>query len=159
MGNVLGTAQGSSWSTSGTGLYSQIYEASGTDIQAPQIYRLGYPDMGYRGYSGTGSNPTNGTYYDTNVKATLIRHGNFDTVNNTVVWDPSIVNHVLPASLYLTETPSWFGALALPAVGPDVPGYSRDIPREREVGRLPGLGEPRRSLLGRPEDRGLGRRA
>lgn len=128
VGNVLGTAQGSSWSTSGTGLYSQIYEASGSDVQPPQIYRLGYPDMGYRGYSGTGSNPTNGTYYDTNVKATLIRHGNFDTVNNTVVWDPAIVNHVLPASLYLTSTPSWFGTLALPAIGPDVPGYSRDIP-------------------------------
>ncbi len=128
VGNVLGTAQGSTWSTSGTGLYSQIHEASGTDIQAPQIYRLGYPDMGYRGYTGTGSNPTNSTYYDTNVKATLIRHGNFDYVSNAVVWDASIVNHVLPASLYLTSTPSWFGSLPLPAVGPDVAGYARDIP-------------------------------
>ena len=26
---------------------------------------------------------------DRNVKATIIRHGNFDYVNNTVVWDPS----------------------------------------------------------------------
>jgi hypothetical protein len=128
LGNVLGTAQGSSWSTSGTGLYSHVYEASGTSAQAPQIYRLGYPDMGSRSYNGTGSNPTNSYYYDTNVKATLVRHGNFDTVNNAVVWDPYIVEQVLPASLYLSETPSWFGSLGLPAIGPDVAGYAQDIP-------------------------------
>jgi len=128
VGNILGTAQGSEWSTSGTGLYSQIYEASGTSHQPPQIYRLGYPDMGNRNFSGTASNPSNSTYYDTNVKATLIRHGNFDTVNDAVVWDPNIINRVLPASLYLSSTPSWFGALDLPAVGPDVPGYARHIP-------------------------------
>jgi hypothetical protein len=128
VGNILGTAQGSSWSTSGTGLYSQIYEASGFDTQAPQIYRLGYPDMGSRNYSGTGSNPSNSYYYDTNVKATLIRHGNFDYVNNTVIWDPNISSQVLPASLYLTRTPSWFGSLAFPAIGPDLTGYAQDIP-------------------------------
>lgn len=128
VGNVLGTAQGSSWSTSGTGLYSQIYEASGTDVQPPQIYRLGYPDMGYRGYSGTGSNPSNATFYDTNVKATLIRHGNFDYVNNAVIWEPTMANRVLPASLYLSSTPPWFGSLSLPAIGPDVSGYAQPIP-------------------------------
>jgi hypothetical protein len=128
VGNVLGTAQGSSWSTSGTGLYSQIYEASGADIQAPQIYRLGYPDMGNRSYSGTGTNPANSNYYDTNVKATLIRHGNFDYVNNAVIWDPNISSRVLPASLYLTLMPFWYGSLTLPAIGPDVAGYAQDIP-------------------------------
>ena len=84
--------------------------------------------MGSRYYSGTGSNPTNSLYYDTNVKATLIRHGNFDYVNDTVIWDPLIGNHVLPASLYLTSTPSWFGSLSLPAIGPDVADYAQDIP-------------------------------
>jgi PKD repeat protein len=128
VGNILGTAQGSVWSTSGTGLYSQIYEASGNSSQPPQIYRLGYPDMGNRFYSGTASNPSDPNALDTNVKATMIRHGNFDAVNNAVVWDPLIANHVLPASLYLTSTPAWFGALDLPAIGPDVTGYARDIP-------------------------------
>jgi PKD repeat protein len=128
VGNVLGTAQGSSWSTSGTGLYSQIYEASGSSVQPPQIYRLGYPDMGSRSFNGSGANPSNSNAYDTNVKDTLIRHGNFDTVNNAVVWDPAKSNHVLPASLYLTSTPAWFGALGLPAIGPDVTGYAQDIP-------------------------------
>jgi hypothetical protein len=126
VGNVLGTPAGSNWNT--TGEYSQIYEASGNSFQSPHIYRLGYPDMGNRSYSGTGSNPSNPTYFDTNVKATLIRHGNFDYVNQAVLWDPAISNHVLPGSLYLNATPSWFGSLAFPAIGPDVTGYTRDIP-------------------------------
>jgi PKD repeat protein len=128
VGNVLGTAQGSSWSTSGTGLHSQVYEASGSDVQAPQIYRLGFPDMGSRNYSGSGSNPSGSMTFDTNVKATLIRHGNYDYVTNGVVWDPGIASQVIPASLYLTSTPSWFGSLALPAIGPDVAGYAQPIP-------------------------------
>lgn len=128
VGNVLGTAQGSSWSTSGTGLYSQVYEASGGSVQPPQIYRLGFPDMGSRSYTGSSSNPTSGTAYDTNVKDTLIRHGNWDPVNNAVVWDPSRTNHILPASLYLTSTPAWFGSLSLPAIGPDVSGYAQNTP-------------------------------
>jgi PKD repeat protein len=126
VGNVLGTPAGSSWNT--TGEHSQIYEASGNSFQSPHIYRLGYPDMGNRGYSGTGSNPSNSTYFDTNVKATLVRHGNFDYVNQAVLWDSAISNHVLPASLYLTSTPSWFGSLAFPAIGPDVTGYTQNIP-------------------------------
>ena len=126
VGNVLGTPPGSSWNT--TGEHSQVYEASGNSFQSPQIYRLGYPDMGNRSYSGTGSNPSSSTYYDTNVKATLIRHGNFDYVNQAVLWDLTISNHVLPASLYLKSTPSWFGSLAFPAIGPDVTGYTQDSP-------------------------------
>jgi len=126
VGNVLGTPAGSSWNT--TGRYSQIYEASGNSFQAPQIYRLGYPDMGNRSYTGTGSNPSSSTYYDTNVKATLIRHGNFDYVNQAVLWESTISNRVIPASLYLTSKPSWFGSLAFPAIGPDVTGYRQDSP-------------------------------
>ncbi len=126
VGNVLGTPSGSNWNT--TGEYSRIYEASGNSFQSPQIYRLGYPDMGNRSYNGTGSNPSSPTYYDTNVKATLIRHGNFDYVNQSVIWDPAIANHVLPASLYLSSAPSWFGSLAFPAIGPDVAGYRQDTP-------------------------------
>jgi PKD repeat protein len=126
VGNVLGTPAGSTWNT--TGRSSQVYEASGGSFQSPQIYRLGYPDMGNRSYSGTASNPSSSTYYDTNVKATLIRHGNYDYVNQGVLWDPSIANHVLPVSLYLQSAPSWFGSCAFPAIGPDVAGYTLDTP-------------------------------
>ncbi len=42
---------------------------------------------------------------DPNVAATLLRHGNYDYVTNTVVWDPAIADHDLPASLYRSEMP------------------------------------------------------
>ncbi len=126
VGNVLGTPQGSSWNT--TGEYSQIFEASGNSFQSPQIYRLGFADMGNRDSTGTGSNPSSSTYYDTNVKVTLIRHGNYDYVNKAVIWDPNVSSQVLPTSLYLTTAPSWFGSRAFPAIGPDVAGYTQDTP-------------------------------
>jgi PKD repeat protein len=126
VGNVLGTPAGSDWNT--TGRYSQVFEASGGSFQAPQIYRLGYPDMGNRSYSGSSANPSSPTSFDTNVKATLIRHGNFDYVNNAVLWDSAISNRTLPVSLYLSSAPSWYGAHAFPAIGPDVAGYRQDTP-------------------------------
>jgi hypothetical protein len=47
---------------------------------------------------------------DPQVAATTLRHGNFDYVTNTVMWDPAIANHTLPNSLYLTQRPAFFGA-------------------------------------------------
>lgn len=47
---------------------------------------------------------------DPNVAATALRHGNYDYVTNTVVWDPKITDHTLPASLYLTQKPAFFNA-------------------------------------------------
>jgi hypothetical protein len=69
---------------------------------------------------------------DPNVAATLLRHGNFDYVTNSVVWDPAISNHDLPDSLYLSEMPTWWcQETPWPAIGPDVEGYSHAIPAER----------------------------
>lgn len=45
---------------------------------------------------------------DPNVAATTLRHGNYDYVTNSVVWDPNITNHTLPPSLYLKERPAFF---------------------------------------------------
>jgi hypothetical protein len=47
---------------------------------------------------------------DPRVSATTLRHGNFDYVTNTVVWDPTIVGHALPDSLYLAQRPAFFDA-------------------------------------------------
>jgi hypothetical protein len=47
---------------------------------------------------------------DAKVSATTLRHGNFDYLTNTVVWDPAITNHTLPNSLYLTQRPTFFDA-------------------------------------------------
>ncbi len=74
---------------------------------------------------------------DPNVAATLLRHGNFDYVTNSVVWDPAIANHNLPDSLYLSKMPGWWcQETPWPPIGPDVAGYSNDIPAKR---RLEGL--------------------
>ena len=48
--------------------------------------------------------------YDTTVVARSIRHGNFDYVSNSVVWDPGISDHALPSSLYLAQKPGFFNA-------------------------------------------------
>jgi hypothetical protein len=55
---------------------------------------------------------------DLKVQATLERHGNFDYVTNSTVWDANISNQNLPASLYLSSEPAWFGNLAWPPFGP-----------------------------------------
>jgi hypothetical protein len=69
---------------------------------------------------------------DPNVAVTLLRHGNYDYVTNTVVWDPAIADHDLPASLYRTEMPAWWcRETPWPPIGPDVAGYSNDIPAKR----------------------------
>jgi hypothetical protein len=52
---------------------------------------------------------------------TLVVHGNFDTVNGTVMWNPDIATRTLPASLYYAEKPGWWPAgAAWPWTGPDV---------------------------------------
>ena len=42
---------------------------------------------------------------DPNVANTLLRHGNFDYVTNSVIWDPSIPNHDLPDFCIYTRCP------------------------------------------------------
>jgi hypothetical protein len=75
---------------------------------------------------------------DPNVAATLLRHGNYDYVTNSVVWDPGIPNHDLPASLYLSGRPAWWcQETPWPPIGPDVAGYANDIPAERRLEGLP----------------------
>jgi len=55
---------------------------------------------------------------DTSVSTTL-QHANWDSISNGVVWNGSN-DRVLPASLYLSGTPSWWGSMQWPAIGPDV---------------------------------------
>jgi hypothetical protein len=112
VGNVLGAP---AWTPA-------AYEMTGEPdyTSQPCIYRLGYPNMGGNGL-GAG-------YPDTKVKATLLRHGNYDFFNRATVWDPAITDHVIPASLVYSSKPSYFGSLPWPPIGPDVPGYVTDIP-------------------------------
>jgi hypothetical protein len=84
-------------------------------------------NLGY-GYSPVPDDPL--------VATTLMRWGNYDTVNNAVRWQASEVpsgispygnavpnSQTLPASLYLSSKPSWWPAsIPWPAIGPDVIG-------------------------------------
>jgi hypothetical protein len=70
-----------------------VYETTWTTSYKPAIWLLGWEKV-----------------MDTKVSATAFRHGNFDYVTNTVNWDPSVNNHTLPKSLYLTQKPAFFDA-------------------------------------------------
>jgi carbon monoxide dehydrogenase subunit G len=86
VGNVMGVAgQMAGW----------VYESG--DMDTPAIYMLGWDDWA--------PYPT-----DARVKATTLRHGNFDYVTSSVVWDPAIGDRNLPASLYLAQKPAFFNA-------------------------------------------------
>ena len=109
LGCVLGTAGQSN-------TYEVAYPASG-DSSLKTIWRLGYGGPSWAG--------------DPNVKATLLRHGNFDYVTNSVIWDPNISDHTLPPSLYLSSKPSWWGSLPWPAIGPDLNPMTGTIPAKQ----------------------------
>jgi len=49
----------------------------------------------------------------------MLRHGNYDYVTGATQWDPSIADRRLPASLYHTGKPAFFGNVPWPPIGPD----------------------------------------
>lgn len=96
VGNVLGTV----------GVETNYQYTTNDRLQPRTIYTFGYPGWAY------------GDVRDPNVLATVLRHGNWDSVNQSIVWDGDIADKVLPDSLYLTNKPSWFGSLDWPAINP-----------------------------------------
>ncbi len=98
VGNILGTAG-----------FSDIYESYYTGSYSEKsVYKIGYSN-------------SDQSVHDSVVYTTLLRHGNYDVVSKGIVWDPSITDHVLPNSYYLTGTPSWFGNLKWPPIDPASP--------------------------------------
>ncbi|MFN8422732.1 MAG: glycosyl hydrolase family 28-related protein [Anaerolineae bacterium] len=119
MGCVLGTPGKSD-------TYEAAYPAAGPSSLLP-IWRLGYGGPDGRG--------------DPNVRATLLRHGNWDSVTNGTVWDPSIADHTLPASLYRSAKPPWWGdELPWPAIGPDLTPMVGKIPAQVRYERAMSVG-------------------
>jgi hypothetical protein len=93
---------------------------------------------------------------DYNVASTLLRHGNFDYVTNSVIWDPAIPNHDLPDSLYLNQVPGWWcQETPWPAIGPDVAGLVNDIPAKRRFEGQPCLQFNTLTLSGRPANEAI----
>lgn len=102
VGNVLGTI---GWET--------VYEHENDDgatAETKVIYRLGYTSPYDIGAFGN----------DAQVKATMLRHGNWDSVNQSTIWDAGILDQSLPASYYLSSKPSFFGSLLWPVIGSDL---------------------------------------
>lgn len=142
VGNVLGTpAFPTQNSMTGGVAFGGWYEApaiSGYDngwaSPVQVIYQLGFPNIGNTGFSGAleasaspdySSEPSansDAQRYDPNVKATLLRHGNYDYFHRDTIWDPSISDHTLPASLFRTKKPDWWPVgVDWPLIGPDKP--------------------------------------
>jgi hypothetical protein len=130
MGSVLGTAGKSN-------RYEVLPGQSYNDWSERAIWVLGV---------GSGVN-------DPNVAATLLRHGNFDYVTNSVVWDAGIADHDLPDSLYLSQMPAWWcRETPWPPIGPDIPGYANSIPAQRRFEGLPCTHPADLTLRGVPAD-------
>lgn len=110
VGNVLGTI----------GMENAVDAPNGYPYGGKYIYRLGFTDANDNSTAGN----------DTTVTATILRHGNWDSVTRGVLWDPGNADHTLPTSLYLTGKPAWWGNLAWPAVGPDLSPTESLIPAQ-----------------------------
>jgi hypothetical protein len=106
VGNVIGTpGVENAYDLQNVNLYGQ-----------KSIYRFGYTDDG----DGTAAGN------DPQVYATVLRHGNWDSVNNGALWN-GVDDRTLPTSLYLSSKPDWWGSTAWPAIGPDLsPMYPAD---------------------------------
>jgi hypothetical protein len=131
LGNVLGLP----------GLKS----TAGAELGTPAYYEnmseneLANPPTTAGGYIGTqdiamyriGNDSQSGAYssFDVNeplpnlpnvpaIGATVIRHGNFDYVTNSVISDPTVAIKTLPPSLYLVDAPAFFGSATWPWIEP-----------------------------------------
>jgi len=119
VGNVLGVA-----SDPATHAYAMESGWSGS-----AIFRLGFPDMGNDGYSGTYP-PTDLLHADggprdlyvdrtTSPDGTTLIEGNWDSVSGAVDWSVPEATH--PDSYFLDAKPAFFGSLSFPPVDPDDP--------------------------------------
>jgi hypothetical protein len=95
--------------------YETAYPASGDNI-LKNIWRLGYGGPSWAG--------------DTTVKATLLRHQNYDYVTKKTDIDSRITATNLPPSLYLSSKPAWWGNTPWPPIGPDVSDMVNKIPAQ-----------------------------
>lgn len=104
-------------------------QSTSSGLDESTLYRLGFPDGGNQGFSGT--HPPDELLHDdggprdlyvdrddTPYGTTLIE-GNWSSVKGAQDW--TIAPATIPPSLYLTQKPGWFGSLAWPPVDPESP--------------------------------------
>lgn len=102
---------------------------NGYSYSVSPIWRLGYPNMGNTGYTGTNPPTATAEAFDTYVTDTIFRHSNFDFATNTVV-NAGGYSTNLAASYFRASKPSWFGGVPWPPIGPDVSGRTNRIPAQ-----------------------------
>lgn len=130
VGNVLGT-----------GGWHNTYDVCPSGCAAKScldsgriIYKLGFPVNWACG----------GTPPDDLATVGIIRHGNYDYVNNATVWDSLIADQSIPNSYYLPSKPAFFSYLPWPSIGPDLNPMVGAIPAKNRYERVPsGLPAPR----------------
>ena len=97
----------------GTGYYSYWMSFIGNVLGAPGQMTGWKYETTFGSSSGIwmlGWDDWNPYPVDAKVKATAVRHGNFDYLTNSAAWDPAVADHTLPPSLYLTQKPAFFNA-------------------------------------------------
>lgn len=124
VGNILGMPRSSA-----------VYEHTASGASTPAMYQLGYPNIGNHSYSGT-AEPSAGKWWadwgsstgpsgyqerDLDVANTLIRKGNYNTVNSAIPSNESLGSDTLPNSLFINSKPAWFYELAWPPFDPTRP--------------------------------------
>jgi hypothetical protein len=122
IGNVIGSAK-------------QVPASYQTGCGSPNIYQLGYPNIGNCSLAAYDNFTSPGGYPDPKVAATLLRWGNYDYFNRATQFNASEIpagvpvpsSQTIPKSYYYTSTPSWWLAgIAWPPIGPDVTGGNGD---------------------------------
>lgn len=93
----------------------------------PAVYKLGWPSDCALGDESI----------DPEVAGTLLRHGNYDFMTGSTVWDDTITDHEIPASFYLDAKPAFFGDLAWPPIGPDLAPMASPIPAQARFEAMP----------------------
>jgi hypothetical protein len=103
------------------------YEGTGNCAGGPAIYKIGWPSDCAAGDSAI----------DAQVRATLLRHGNYDYMTSMTHWESTIADQTIPASLYLGSKPAFFGNRAWPPIGPDLTPMVSPTPAEERFAGMP----------------------
>jgi PKD repeat protein len=104
VGNIVGCAYGASHDT-----YQVVAPANRSYTTTLYLYAFGYSDS-----SDNGSDAKDSTLPYT----TLLRHGDYDFANGAQTWSPSIADHTIPNSYYLSSKPAFFGNMTWPPFDP-----------------------------------------
>lgn len=106
-----------------------LTESVSSGLDESTLFRLGFPDVGNQGFSGThppdellfGDGGPRDLYVDRNNApyGTTWIEGNWSSVKNAQDW--TVPPATLPSSLYLPQKPAWFGSLPWPPVDPASP--------------------------------------